>query len=255
MKPIVKIALGFITGAATGSIGTYFALRKKFAAEVQKEVDEYRDIARARIRQADEYVNSKLNEKEAEEYNTRCENDPEFVDYTSYYSDMNVKKAVKEATEAVSRYAEDKDFDKHMAERENPEDDEEEEDSYEEAINDARIKSMEDAKQSGEKPYLIDASEFHNTNQWYDKISITWYMGDDFVCDDQDDIMTEQEIDVCLGGYDWKQWFDKDSNDPDICHVRNRSRGTDYEICRTPERYSDVYSEGISPEEPVIHIS
>lgn len=265
MHAAIKVGIGFVLGVAAGGSGVYFGLRKKFSEEAQKAIDEYRDIARRRVQAADDFVADKLSEKEAQEYVDICEENGEFIDYTSYFdekSEDSVKvdtKSIHDELNKLSREVHDKDFDSHMAERESPEEDEEEEDIYEASISDARISAQEEARENGVKPYLIESSEFYNTKHWYSKISITWYMGDEFVCDDQDDIMTETEIEDCLGGYDWKEWFDKDSNDPDVCHVRNDAKGIDYEICRTPDRYSDVYPEEdidkVKPSEPVIHIS
>ena len=239
MHTPIKIVIGFIAGAACGGAGVYFGLRKKFSEAAQAEIDEYRDIARKRIQDANDYVAEKLNEKEAREYAELCDGDCDFVDYTSYFKDHSDETVqvdvagIKDELNALSKEVHDKDFDKHMSEREFPDD----EPDWEEVSNEERIKIQERARVNNIPPYPIGEDDFMNDRMWYSKICLTWYTGDGFLTDDQDDIMREEEIDTCLGGHEYEGWFENS----DICYVRNDALAIDYEICKVHTSFSEVY--------------
>lgn len=245
MNTAIKIAIGFIAGAACGGAGVYFGLRKKFSEAAQAEINEYRDIARKRVQAADDYVAEKLNEKEAREYAEICNANCDFVDYTSYFKDHSEETVqvdvtgIKDELNALSKEVNDKDFDKHMSEREFPNEDDEDDDEpdWEEVSNEERLKIQERARVNNVPPYPIDEDDFMNERMWYSKICLTWYTGDGFLTDDQDDIMREEEIDTCLGGHEYEGWLE----DSDICFVRNDALAIDYEICKVHTSFSEVY--------------
>ena len=255
MNTTIKVALGFAIGAACGGGGVYLWLRKKFEDETQAEIDEYRRIARKRIQAAEDYVADKLDEKEAEEYIRMCdENDGAFTDYTSYFDSHSGKHveidttSIKSELNKLSREVHDDGFDSHMAEREHPEDDEADEDDIHDMLDSAeRLRILNEARANDIQPYFIDEDDFTNDRSWYSKICLTWYTGDGFVTDDQDDIIPDDEVDRILGGRDFEKWFDKDPRDPDVCHVRNDVLAIDYEICRANSSYSEVYPEDLEP--------
>lgn len=243
MNTIVKVALGFVAGAVTGGVGTYFGLRSRFARETQKEINEYREVARQRIRAANEFVDkmTKEEKKSEEAYDKVANSYDKFVDYTSYYDEERCN--LRDELNAVSQAVKDEDFDKHMAEREHPEEDEE--DLDEEFDNEEKIESLRKAREDKKLPYIIDAAAFHNTQQWYEKITLTYFEGNDVLTDDREDPIDNPEE---LVGTDYKKFFGIDENEPDIVMIRNDCNGCDYEICRVPASYA-------GDEEPVIHIS
>ena len=243
MNTIVKVALGFVAGAVTGGVGTYFGLRSRFARETQKEINEYREIARQRIRAANEFVDkmTKEEKKSEEAYDKAANSYDKFVDYTSYYDEERCN--LRDELNAVSQAVKDEDFDKHMAEREYPEEDEE--DLDEELDNEEKIESLRKAREDQKTPYIIDAAAFHNTQQWYEKITLTYFEGNDVLTDDREDPIDNPEE---LVGTDYKKFFGIDENEPDIVMIRNDCNGCDYEICRVPASYA-------GDGEPVIHIS
>lgn len=262
MNTGIKMLISFGVGLATGGAGAYFLLREKFSKEAQKSIDEYREFARNRVRAANDFVKEKLDEKDQEEYEDICEDDPEFTDYTKFSKKATVTEGavnIREELNKLSKAVNDDSFDEHFAEREYPEDDDdwidcaidisdeemEERNDYEENL--ARIDEMAAAKENGVTPYFIEGSEFHNSKQWYDKISLNYYEGDDTLTDDRDDEIPRNEwVDIC--GEEFRDWFGRDEDDPDIVYVRNDQRGIDYEICKVLGRYTDV-------SEPQIYIS
>ena len=243
MNTIVKVAIGFVAGAVTGGVGTYFGLRSRFARETQKEINEYREVARQRIRAANEFVDkmTKEEKKSEEAYDKAANSYDKFVDYTSYYDEERC--SLRDELNAVSQAVKDEDFDKHMAEREHPEEDEE--DLNEELDNEDKIESLRKAREDQKLPYIIDAAAFHNTQQWYEKITLTYFEGNDVLTDDREDPIDNPEE---LVGTDYKKFFGIDEDEPDIVMIRNDCNGCDYEICRVPASY-------VGYVEPVIHVN
>ena len=242
MNTIVKVALGFVAGAVTGGVGTYFGLRSRFARETQNEINEYREVARQRIRAANEFVDKMTKEKKKseEDYDKVANSYDKFIDYTSYYDEERCD--LRSELNAVSQAVKDDAFDEHMAEREYPEEDE---DLDEELDNEEKIESLRKAQEDQKVPYIIDAAAFHNTQQWYEKITLTYFEGNDVLTDDREDPIDNPEE---LVGVDYKKFFGIDEDEPDIIFVRNDCNGCDYEICRVPASYA-------GDDEPVIHIS
>lgn len=255
MNTGIKMFISFGVGLFTGGVGAYFLMREKFSKEAQDAIDEYREIARNRVRAADDFVKEKLGEKDQEEYENICDNNHEFIDYTKFSKDAVVTekaKNIRDELNELSKAVNDESFDEHFSEREHPEDDEDISDDNLDEINDyeenlARIEEMDAAKANEVAPYFIEGSEFHNTKQWYDKISLNYYEGDNTLTDDRDEEIAHNEwVNIC--GEEFYNWFGRDEDDPDIVYVRNDQRGIDYEICRVLGRYTDVSM-------PEIHIS
>lgn len=271
MNTVVKVAIGFVAGAVTGGVGTYFGLRSKFARETQKEINEYRELARQRIRAANEFAEkvAKEEKKSEEAYDKAANSYDKFVDYTSFYDGESAVKTeycdLRSELNAVSKAVEDGDFDKHMAERESPEEEGYydlpigviEEDLDEELDNEEKVEALRKAREDQKLPYPIDAAEFHNTQQWYEKITLTYFEGNDVLTDDREDPIDNPEE---LVGTDYKNLFGMiDEDETDIVMIRNDRNGCDYEICRVPASYvgndQEIVAEDHNDDEPVIHIS
>lgn len=285
MNTVVKVAIGFVAGAVTGGVGTYFGLRSKFARETQKEINEYRELARQRIRAANEFAEkaAKEEKKSEEAYDKAANSYDKFVDYTSFYDGESAVKTeycdLRSELNVVSKAVEDGDFDKHMSEREHPEEEGYydlpigviEEDLDEELDNEEKVEALRKAREDQKLPYPIDAAEFHNTQQWYEKITLTYFEGNDVLTDDREDPIDNPEE---LVGTDYKNLFGMiDEDETDIVMIRNDRNGCDYEICRVPASYvgsdqeivitsnngplvAEDYSDKVTVnDEPVIHIS
>lgn len=285
MNTVVKVAIGFVAGAVTGGVGTYFGLRSKFARETQKEINEYREVARQRIRAANEFIDkaTKEEKKSEEAYDKAANSYDKFVDYTSFYdgeSAVNTEYCdLRNELNTVSQAVKDKSFDEHMAERECPEEEGYydlpigviEEDLDEELDNEEKVEALRKAREDQKLPYPIDAAEFHNTQQWYEKITLTYFEGNDVLTDDREDPIDNPEE---LVGTDYKNLFGMiDEDETNIVMIRNDRNGCDYEICRVPASYvgtdqeivvtsnngplvAEDYSDKVTVnDEPVIHIS
>lgn len=92
-------------------------------------------------------------------------------------------------------------------------------------------------EETGEAPYIIDRDTFDHTNPHYSKVTITYYAGDDILADDEENVVPDVELVV---GHDALTSFGQDSDDPEVVLVRNELLGSDYEIIRTFESYSET---------------
>lgn len=255
-----KIAAIFVAGAATGAGITYLALNKKYERILNEETKDIRDRYRKRLMVDWEKVKETATTEEPKNPSHISSNDYEkkssdenFTDYTSYAKSADiptVKGTTHEPTQnlrdelnRVSEAVHDPDFDEHMAEREFPDDDED--DGLE--LN-ARIQDeLDRAKNEDIKPYAIGRAEYLNQKGWYDKLSWTLYE-DGIITDERDEVIHHPEKQI---GQEFDVAFGFDGEDPDIAYIRNDQRATDYEIMKTPERY---YGESHGGE-PTLHMS
>ena len=259
MKPLVGALLGFVGGVAVGGIATYFGMKAKFEKHANDVIREYRDYSNDRIQELQSELDKILasDNFDEKEYNKKAASEAEFDDYTSY-SDNNTSdgdigpsrgisgplkgisddsaKAIKADMDALSRDVHDCDFDEHMAEREAPEEDISE---YEDALAFDKLmheQSMDEGY--SDFPRTISASEMLNQNQWYSKVTLTYYAGDDVLTDDQDEPI-EDPMDII--GEHFKELFGMNEDEPDIIYVRNDDTESDYEVVRVDASYGDRY--------------
>lgn len=259
MKPLVGTLLGFVGGVAVGGIATYFGMKAKFEKHANDVIREYREYSNGRIQKAQSELNKIIasDKFDEEEYKKKVASEPEFEDYTAYSHDntseddngpsrgisgplkgisVDSAKAIKADMDALSQDVHDCDFDEHMAEREAPEEDISE---YDEAL--VFNKQMcEEALEEGysDFPRMISASEMLNQKQWYSKVTLTYYAGDDVVADDQDEPL-EDPMDII--GEHFKEFFGMNEDEPDIIYVRNDDQESDYEVAKVETSYGDRY--------------
>ena len=259
MKPLVGALLGFVGGVAVGGIATYFGMKAKFEKHANDVIREYREYSNGRIQKAQNELNKIIasDKFDEEEYKKKVASEPEFEDYTSYVhnntSDDNNEpsrcisaplkgisvdsaKAIKADMDALSRDVHDCDFDEHMAEREAPEEDISE---YEEALElDRQMHEQVLVEGSSDFPRTISASEMLNQKQWYSKVTLTYYAGDDVLADDQDEPIEDPK---CIIGEHFKEFFGMNEDEPDIIYVRNDDQESDYEVAKVETSYGDRY--------------
>lgn len=86
-------------------------------------------------------------------------------------------------------------------------------------------------------PYVINIEEFTDDNDDYDKLSVTYYEGDDVLADEGDGVIPEPSTIV---GIDALTRFGDGSDDEHIVYVRNEKLASDFEIVRDARSYSSV---------------
>lgn len=101
---------------------------------------------------------------------------------------------------------------------------------------DSRYLDMK-AKRSPETAYLITIDEFSDEEPHFDKLSLTYFEGDDILCDERDQVIPD--VDSILGpdALDNFGLFSKDNN---MVYVRNERIDTDFEITRDSRTFTDA---------------
>lgn len=88
------------------------------------------------------------------------------------------------------------------------------------------------------EPHIISADSFRDDEtELQQKISITYYDGDDTLVDERDVPMRELAPTV---GEEFWQHFGELSEDPEIVYIRNRRLQIDFEITRDERSYAEV---------------
>ena len=78
-----------------------------------------------------------------------------------------------------------------------------------------------------EGPYLISHTEFIETHEDWDKITLSYFMEDDTLVDDQEIIVPDVNYVI---GEKALQYFGKRSGDPNIVYIRNPEFESDFEV-------------------------
>lgn len=87
-------------------------------------------------------------------------------------------------------------------------------------------------------PYVISALEFMDEMEGeFDKITITYFEGDNTLCDERDEILDDIEG---LVGSDSLSQFGVKSDDPNVVYVRNEKLKIDFEIVLDPQNYGEI---------------
>lgn len=83
-------------------------------------------------------------------------------------------------------------------------------------------------------PYVIHYDERHEFD--YSEVTLTYYEGDDVLCDADDDVIDQNTRDRLIGE-DNLMKFGHGSNDPDIVFIRNDELEIMYEVVKSPNHY------------------
>lgn len=96
--------------------------------------------------------------------------------------------------------------------------------------------------------YILTREEFFTNQHDFEERQLTYYDGDDVLCDNADQMITDvvQQI-----GTDCLSKFGYGSEDENTVYVQNEGLRTVYEIIRTDGKYSEVVL-GLSDEDAVI---
>ncbi|SFU32955.1 hypothetical protein [Butyrivibrio sp. INlla21] len=252
MNQSFKNVLIFLTGTAVGSVSTFFAVKKIFELKADLEVESVRDAYNNRLAEIEEFRSSMDGELEGPEtidekvhldehkssIARQLNNKPPLTDYTKYFvgSKSNEELDLKE----VTRDPHDEiDEDTDPAELEGPEDDEPytDEEDKDETLNyeDHELNGKhKKAKEDGKPPYLIDKGDYDLTCDNYDKISLLYYLPDDIVVNEDNEI--EGNVRTLIGNLIAETGFDQDEEE--VMYVRNDILSSDFEIQKIFSEYT-----------------
>lgn len=86
-------------------------------------------------------------------------------------------------------------------------------------------------------PYIISQYDFFNTNEDWEKATITYYLGDKVVLDEREYYLTDSDQII---GDRHLNMFGVLSDDPMVVYVRNERLSQDFEIIAMDGKYSDL---------------
>ena len=92
-------------------------------------------------------------------------------------------------------------------------------------------------KRSPDIPYVIHADERFETEEYSD-VTLTYYDGDDVLCNDRDEIVDPSDIDRLVGERNLNR-FGHGSNDASIVYIRNDELTIIYEVIKSPNSYAE----------------
>lgn len=84
-------------------------------------------------------------------------------------------------------------------------------------------------------PYVITDEEFSEGDRDFHQVSVTYYEGDEVLCDEQDKVVDEP--DKTIGNENMAK-FGYGSNDPNVVYIRNERLGVDFEVLRSDGKYA-----------------
>jgi len=92
-------------------------------------------------------------------------------------------------------------------------------------------------KRSPDIPYVIHIDE-RDEMEGYEVVTVTYYDGDDVMCNDRDDIIDHDDRERLIGEKNLMR-FGHGSEDPSIVYVRNDKLEMIYEVVRSPNSYAE----------------
>lgn len=125
------------------------------------------------------------------------------------------------------------------------------EDDVEDEDDDIRVEwnSLKEAQPSDEDPYLITIDEYMDDEEDFEKITLTYFEGDDTLCDERESIIPDVDTVV---GVDNLKFFGRSSStvyepDANAVYIRNVRVQSDFEVIREEMSYSEAVL-GMTPE-------
>jgi signal recognition particle subunit SEC65 len=102
------------------------------------------------------------------------------------------------------------------------------------AVEDTWDMEAEKASRSPKAPYVIHIDERHETS--YSEATLTYYVGDDVLCDEKDKIIEDQDLVVGLENLDK---FGHGSGDANIVYIRNDDLAIELEVIKSERTYAE----------------
>lgn len=85
------------------------------------------------------------------------------------------------------------------------------------------------------QPYIIHVDEFKEGHEEHEQSTLTYFTGDDVLCDERDTPIDDVDA---LVGLDNLERFGHGSNDPNALYIRNEPLGRDIEIVRSSGKFA-----------------
>lgn len=220
------LGIGITIGATVGFAGGYFLLRKKLQTKFEKIADE--EIAAMR-----EHYNQKLLALDGEKEKEKLEDVLEKQEYATkgegvvpYHKISVTQEEEDEAAELEDEVAITEPATvTNIFNRDS------------EPVVELDWDYAAEAKNRTDPavPYVIHKDEHDNNEKDYEQITLTYFEGDDVICDTNDKIIEDQDGVVGLGNL---SRFGHGSGDPKIVYVRNDKLKVDIEVVHSDGKYA-----------------
>ena len=232
-KITLAAALGFTAGLAVGAVTTYLTVKKTFRDRAEREIQEVREYYRNAapvVTVENEYLGAQdiVTEEDSDRPFTKEERQELIIEGQNIVENQGYWAHIAEKSAALSE----PEFPPGNAFVQYGEEDE-------------KVVEFKVYERIEGKPYVISRLEFEDNEAGYDQISLTYYDGDDTLCDDKDSRIPD--IDRVIGQRNL-EYFGHASDDERVVYVRNEKFGTDYEIFKNDGEYT-VMVLGLSDED------
>lgn len=198
------LALGFVGGAAVGGTSVYFFLKRRIQRQCDEELD--REVATLREHfRAKEVARQERTEKK---------------DLTTVVEELGYKtpevskpdKPLEVSTESVETNV----FENSSTPM-------------------VWNYDTEVANRNPAQPYILHREEFHTGDAGHDQSTLTYFAGDDVLCDERDTPVDNRDAMV---GDENLEKFGHGSEDPNVVYIRNEPLGIDFEIVRSEGKFA-----------------
>jgi len=219
----IKVQFGLI-GVA---IGTAVGATAAWAIAYRKAETKYSKIADDEIAEMRDHYREKATALEAEAAKRPVEEIVRERGYSSSNADTTAPPMAVQPPAAV-RESEDEDSEPEVQNRN--------------VFEEARVEyewdyHEERRRRSPDIPYVIHYDELHEIEA-YSEVSLTYYEGDDVLCNERDEIVDPDERNDLVGEKNLER-FGHGSNDASIVYVRNDKLQIVYEVVKSPNSYAE----------------
>ena len=220
----LRLFLAFGVGSGLGALVAYRMAKKSFEAELEKEIADvkanYRYLHKEDYESPTEFVQKNRGDILTDELLKNLE-----VNAIVEHAQLNA-----EMKEEVEQYQTGSIFNRF----DNPTPADVEllpDDANETLFENLKAARTEDA------PYLVSIAEYHDETTRNEKITITYFAGDNVIAYEDDSIMLDPDESIGLINL---SRFGVMSDDENFVYVRNPRISVDYEIVRDDGKYSDM---------------
>lgn len=102
----------------------------------------------------------------------------------------------------------------------------------------AKVLLNERDPDNSDAPYLISVDLFNEEGSRFEKITMTYFEGDEVLADDKEQMVVD--IEALVGKQNLTRFGECDPDDTDVIYVRNEKLEVDFEVFREDNAYSHV---------------
>lgn len=197
---MVKTVLAFLLGAAAGGAGVYLYLDKRSIKNNTENAEKNRNYYETKIIELEKEIESLKNPDEKIEETDSTE------------PDVDIPEAKRKADDLAAKL------------------------NYNALYNKQPLGSNAPAKDPDD--IFLISPEQYESETLYDRRTLTYYEGDDILCDElTDDVM---DVENTIGLENLMEFGNGFEDDPYIMHIRNNTYGAVYEVIKDERSYSAV---------------